>query len=74
MHLNDREKEILNGGQGEARRLALAVIVELGELFGAKALMPVSQVHIDTTVYMVDSGVEFAEKCAQLGGRLKVRT
>jgi hypothetical protein len=74
MHLNDREKEILNGGQGEARRLALAVIVELGELFGAKALMPVSQVHIDTTVYMVDSGVEFAEKCAQLGGRFAVPT
>jgi len=30
MNLNDVEKEILNGGQGEARRLALAVIVELG--------------------------------------------
>ena len=54
MYLNDVEKEILDGGQGDARRLALAVIVELGELFGAEALMAVTQVHIDTTVYMVD--------------------
>lgn len=74
MHLSDEEKEILDGKQGEARRLALAVIVELGELFGAEELMPVSQVHIDTTVYMVDSGVEFAEKCAELGGRFAVPT
>jgi predicted aconitase len=74
VRLSDEEKQILDGRKGEARRLALAVIVELGELFGAEELMAVSQVHIDTTVYMVDSGVEFAEKCAELGGRFSVPT
>jgi len=74
MHLSNEEKAILEGKQGEARQLALAIIVELGELFGAEELMAVSQVHIDTTVYMVDSGVEFAEKCAALGGRFAVPT
>jgi predicted aconitase len=74
MHLSNEEKEILEGKQAEARRLALAVIVELGELFGAEKLMAVSQVHIDTTVHMVDSGVEFAEKCEALGGRFSVPT
>jgi len=74
MRLSDEEKKAKDGLQGEARRLALNVIVELGELYGAEELMAISQVHIDTTVYMVDSGVEFAEKCVQLGGRFSVPT
>jgi predicted aconitase len=74
MRLTDREKSILDGEQGEAARIALAVLVELGALFGAKKLMRVSQVHIDATLYMVDAGLEFAEKMADLGGEVAVPT
>jgi hypothetical protein len=74
MRLTDEEKSILDGKQGEAARIALAVLVDLGELFGAKELMPVSQVHIDATLYMVDAGLEFAEKMAALGGKVAVPT
>ena len=74
MRLTDEEKSILDGRQGEASRIALSVLVDLGELFGAKELMPVSQVHIDATLYMVDAGLEFAEKMAALGGKVAVPT
>ena len=74
MHLTDEEKSILDGKQGAAARIALAVLVDLGELFGAEELMPVSQVHIDATLYMVDAGLEFAEKMADLGGKVAVPT
>jgi predicted aconitase len=74
MRLTDEEKSILDGKQGAAARIALAVLVELGELFGAKKLMPVSQVHIDATLYMVDAGLEFAEKMADLGGEVAIPT
>ena len=74
MRLTDREKSILDGEQGEAARIALAVLVELGALFGAKELMRVSQVHIDATLYMVDAGLEFAEKMAELGAEVAVPT
>ena len=74
MRLTDEEKRILDGKNGAAARIALAVLVELGELFGAKELMPVSQVHIDATLYMVDAGLEFAEKMADLGGKVAVPT
>ena len=74
MRLTDEEKSILDGEQGEAARIALAVLVELGALFGAKKLMRVSQVHIDATLYMVDAGLEFAEKMADLGGKVAVPT
>jgi hypothetical protein len=74
MRLTDEEKRILDGKRGEAARIALAVLVELGELFGAEELMRVSQVHIDATLYMVDAGLEFAEKMADLGGQVAVPT
>jgi len=74
MRLTDEEKRILDGKQGEAARIALAVLVDLGELFGAEELMTVSQVHIDATLYMVDAGLEFAEKMADLGGKVAVPT
>ncbi|MDM8522026.1 aconitase X catalytic domain-containing protein [Desulfococcaceae bacterium HSG8] len=72
MHLTDQEKEILDGKHGEAARISLSVLVDLGELFQAEAMTDISQVHIDTTIYMVDAGVEFAEHMAELGARFAV--
>ncbi|MFQ6079918.1 MAG: aconitase X, partial [Thermodesulfobacteriota bacterium] len=74
MHLTDREKKILGGKHGEAPRIALSVLVELGELFGAEEMMEVSQVHIDSSIYMVDAGLEFAERFAELGAKVAVPT
>lgn len=74
MRLTDEEKRVLDGKDGEAARLAMAILVDTGELFGAESLMPVSQTHIDATLYMVDAGLEFAEKLASLGARVSVPT
>ncbi len=74
MRLTDEEKSILDGQQGEAARVALSVLVDLGDLFGAEELMPVSQVHIDATLYMVDAGLEFGEKMVDWGGKVAVPT
>lgn len=74
MRLTTNEQSILSGKFGEGERLALAIIVELGEVFGAEELMPVSQAHIDTTIYMVDAGVEFVEKMANLGAKFSIPT
>ena len=74
MRLTDDEKGILDGQQGEAARIALSVLADLGELFGAEELMRVSQVHIDATLYMVDAGLEFAEKMVDWGGTVAVPT
>ncbi len=54
--------------------MALAILMELGELFGAEEMLDVSQVHIDASVYMVDAGLEFAERMAALAGRAAVPT
>ena len=74
MRLTDEEKSILDGKRGEAARVALSVLVDLGDLFGAEELMPVSQVHIDATLYMVDAGLEFGEQMVDWGGQVAVPT
>lgn len=74
MRLTDEETSILEGKQGEAARIALSVLVDLGEFFGAEELIQVSQVHIDATLYMVEAGLEFVEKIAELGGEVAVPT
>ena len=51
MRLTDEENSILDGSRGEAARIALSVLVDLGGLFGAEELMRVSQVHIDAILY-----------------------
>jgi len=48
--------------------------MELGELFGAEEMMDIAQVHIDSSIYLVDAGLEFAERVADLGGRVAVPT
>ena len=74
MHLTDQEKKILDGKHGEAPRIALSILVDLGELFGTEEMMEVSQVHIDSSIYMVDAGLEFVERFAELGAKVAVPT
>jgi len=72
MHLNETEKRMLGGKFGKAPELAMNILSDLGELYGAERMLEISQVHIDMTLYMVDAGVEFAEKMADLGGQFAV--
>lgn len=74
MHLTERDRGILSGREGEAARLAMQVLVEMGEAFAADEMIPVSQVHIDMTLYLVDAGVEFVERLADLDARFAVPT
>ncbi len=74
MDLTSEEQRTLAGDDGEAARIAMAVLVDLGAVFGADRLIPVAQVHIDATLYMVDAGVAFAERMAATGGRFRVPT
>jgi predicted aconitase len=74
VHLNEIENRMLAGKKGRAGEMAMSILRDLGELYGAKRMIPVSQVHIDMTLYMVDAGVEFAERMADWGGKFAVPT
>jgi predicted aconitase len=55
MHLNETEKRMLAGKNGKACELAMNILSDLGDLYGAEKMIAVSQVHIDMTLYMVDA-------------------
>ncbi|HJU23315.1 MAG TPA: aconitase X, partial [Casimicrobiaceae bacterium] len=46
MHLNDVEQAMLAGEMGPVRKLAIAHQIKVGEFFGAKDFVPVSQAHV----------------------------
>jgi len=74
MHYTQHEKEMLRGHHGKASKLAMTILSELGRIYKAKRMIKISQAHIDMTLYMVDAGVEFAEKMADFGGKFSVPT
>ena len=65
---------MLRGDHGPACELAMKILNDLGNLYGAERMIRISQAHIDMTLYMVDAGVEFAEHMAGLGGKFLVPT
>ena len=60
MDLNAEERAILAGSRGEAARRALEYQIEVGRFWGAKRLVPVTNVHMMGDIeVMGDAGLEF---------------
>jgi predicted aconitase len=58
----------------EATALARRIVGEAARLLGARDLVPVVSAHVDGCLYHGDSGVAFAERLVELGGRVAVPT
>lgn len=68
--LGEYEENLLAGKSGEAARMAMEVIVTLGNAFGAQELVEVASVHAMAHYGSLhDAGVEWLERLASLGGR-----
>lgn len=74
MYLTETEKALAQGQGGEAVRAALSILIEMGELFGAERLIPISQVHDDALLFIGPAIHEFVQKMVDLGGRVAVPT
>jgi len=72
--LNNKDNEMLNGDHGPATKMAMSILVRMAEIAGAKELLDITGAHIDSTVYIGDAGLEFAEKLADLGAKVSVPT
>src|SRR6476661_3785798 len=72
--LTPRDQEMLNGLHGAAPQLAMSILVRMAGVYGARELMDISQAHIDSTIYLGDATLEFAERLASLGARVTVPT
>jgi len=65
---------MLAGDHGEASQLAMRVVVRLAEVMGAGQLLDITGAHIDSCLYHGRSGLDFADRLADGGGRVIVPT
>ncbi len=68
----ETDRAALAGERGEAARLAMRILVRMAEVRGAREMLDIESAHIDSTIYVGDAGLEFAEKLAGLGARVVV--
>src|SRR3954467_8621020 len=63
-----------SGEGGPAQALAMSILLRMADVYGATELMDISQAHIDSTIYLGDATLEFAERLASLGAPVPVPT
>lgn len=74
LSLTEKDQAMLRGNHGPATKMAMSILVRMAEVVGAGGLLDVSGAHIDSTVYIGDAGLEFAERLASLGAKVAVPT
>jgi predicted aconitase len=72
--LSARDQCMLSGDYGPAAKMAMSIVVRMAEVSDAKELLDITGAHIDSTVYIGEAGLEFAERLAGLGARVAVPT
>lgn len=74
LELSPYERELISGVHGPAAKMAMSIIVRMAEFHGAERLLNIEQAHIDSSIYMGEAGLEFAERLASLGAKVSVPT
>ena len=69
MQLTDREKDMLDGKEGEAVRIAMSILTDIGDAIEAEEMVEIVHVHTDSGFYLGDAGLEFVEHLAELEGK-----
>ncbi len=72
--LTDADRAVLSGASGAAAKVALEVVCLMGVAQGATALMDVTRGHIDGCILAHSANLIFAEKMAEMGGRVTIPT
>lgn len=74
LNLTPKDHAMLSGEYGPATKMAMSILVRMAEVAGADELLDITGAHIDSTVYIGDAGLEFAERLASLGAKVAVPT
>lgn len=74
MHLTAHEERVLAGEEGHGRRKAMELLVALGDIYGAKRLIPISSAQVSGASFKTigDAGIKFLEDFSE-HAKVKVR-
>lgn len=74
LNLTQHDRAMLDGWHGPAVQVAMSIVAQMAQVYGATELMNISAAHIDSTIYIGEAGLEFAERLAGLGAHVAVPT
>jgi predicted aconitase len=74
MILSDADRELLDGGEGEAAAFAMRLLLRVGEAVGAERFVPVTRAHVDGCLHHGAASLDFVRHVAARGGRVRVPT
>src|SRR5713226_3468451 len=75
LRLTSKQERALSGGEGEAKELAMTILVKVGEALGADSLVPIQSAHVLAHYSSLhEAGIEVLEKFASSGGKFAVPT
>ena len=72
--LTATDQAMLTGDHGQATQFAMRVVVRLAEIMDAERLLTITGAHVDSCLYHGRSGLDFADRLAEGGGRVIVPT
>src|SRR5512142_1728545 len=72
--LLEKDREMLAGKYGAAAQMAMSIVARMADVAGASELLDITAAHIDSTIYIGEAGLVFAERLAGLGARVAVPT
>lgn len=70
--LTAQDEALLEGASGEGAALAMRILVRMAELLGAPRFLDIERAHIDSALFQGDATLEYAERLAAAGARVKV--
>lgn len=74
LQLNALDNALLNGDFGPAAASAMAILAAYCEAIGAPSLLDISGAHVDGCLYHGQASLDFVERLAAQGGRVRVPT
>tara|TARA_B100001123_G_scaffold209083_1_gene236623 strand:- start:15963 stop:17228 length:1266 start_codon:yes stop_codon:yes gene_type:complete len=72
LKLTASDSDLLAGESGEGARLAMSILVRVAEVQEAEQFIPVKSAHIDSSLYMGDATLDYAEHLVRLGAEVAV--
>lgn len=72
LELSPRDQALLAGDHGPGARLVMSILVRMAGVTGVERLMDITGAHIDSSLYIGDATLAFAERLASLGAKVAV--
>jgi predicted aconitase len=74
MELTKQEQKMFEGEEGEAARQSMEILVALGNIYGAKNMIPITSSQIAGVSYKTigDAGLEYLSDLAKAGARVRI--